>query len=260
MLLMLAMSAYAQNDVTKFLGIPVDGTKSEMIRQLKAKGYAYDQSNDRLTGEFNGAKVEIYVATTNNKVSRIMVCDANCVGERSIQIRFNRLCDQFKNNPNYTPLLNKNNPIPDDEDISYEIRIHKKRYEAAFYQMPNKEILQEELLSALSSKYTEEQLDVMRAEMKSVLSSKYTEQELANSYEEYLGLEIMSIVLSDSENELKLSDTTKNIVSDIVKMTMERMAELTNKSVWFMISDLYDKYYITMFYDNEYNRANGEDL
>ncbi len=100
----------------------------------------------------------------------------------------------------------------------------------------------------------------MRAEMKSVLSSKYTEQELANSYEEYLGLEIMSIVLSDSENELKLSDTTKNIVSDIVKMTMERMAELTNKSVWFMISDLYDKYYITMFYDNEYNRANGEDL
>lgn len=70
----------------------------------------------------------------------------------------------------------------------------------------------------------------------------------------------MSIVLSDSENELKLSDTTKNIVSDIVKMTMERMAELTNKSVWFMISDLYDKYYITMFYDNEYNRANGEDL
>ena len=255
MLLMLAMSAHAQNDVTKFLGIPVDGTKSEMIRQLKAKGYSYDQSNDILTGEFNGAQVKIYVVTTNNKVSRIIVCDANYVGERSIQIRFNRLCDQFENNPNYTSLL-KNNLIPDDEDISYEIRIHKKRYEAAFYQMPNKEILQEEFLSALSSKYTEEQLDVMRAEMKSVLSSKYTEQELANSYEEYLGLEIMSIVLSDSENELKLSDTTKNIVSDIVKMTMERMAELTNKSVWFMISDLYDKYYITMLY----NRANGEDL
>ena len=32
------------------------------------------------------------------------------------------------------------------------------------------------------------------------------------------------------------------------------------KPVWFMISENYGQYYITMFYDNEYNRANGEDL
>ena len=34
----------------------------------------------------------------------------------------------------------------------------------------------------------------------------------------------------------------------------------TKKSVWFMISESYGKYYIIMFYDNEYNRANGEEL
>ena len=32
------------------------------------------------------------------------------------------------------------------------------------------------------------------------------------------------------------------------------------KSVWFMISESYGKYSITMYYDNEYNHANGEDL
>ena len=32
------------------------------------------------------------------------------------------------------------------------------------------------------------------------------------------------------------------------------------KPVWFMISEIYGKYLITMYYDNEYNRANGEDL
>lgn len=32
------------------------------------------------------------------------------------------------------------------------------------------------------------------------------------------------------------------------------------KPVWFMISEYGGKYYITMYYDNEYNRANGEDL
>lgn len=49
--------------------------------------------------------------------------------------------------------------------------------------------------------------------------------------------------------------------SEMMKKALEYMIELyTNKPVWFMISDLYGKYYITMFYDNEYNRANGEDL
>ena len=30
---------YAQSDVTKFLGIPVDGFKPDMIRALKEKGF-----------------------------------------------------------------------------------------------------------------------------------------------------------------------------------------------------------------------------
>ena len=32
------------------------------------------------------------------------------------------------------------------------------------------------------------------------------------------------------------------------------------KPVWFRICESYGEYYITMFYDNEYNHANGEDL
>ena len=36
-LLVFSLAMYAQKDVTKFLGIPVDGTKSEMIKKLKEK-------------------------------------------------------------------------------------------------------------------------------------------------------------------------------------------------------------------------------
>ncbi len=64
----------AQEDVTKFLGIPVDGTKSEMINKLLNKGFTrtkYDR--DVLTGEFNGMNVNIMVQTINNKVWRIIV-------------------------------------------------------------------------------------------------------------------------------------------------------------------------------------------
>jgi hypothetical protein len=48
---------------------------------------------------------------------------------------------------------------------------------------------------------------------------------------------------------------------ELMKISFDYMMDLCSKKpVWFMISELYGKYYITMFYDNEYNRANGEDL
>ena len=32
------------------------------------------------------------------------------------------------------------------------------------------------------------------------------------------------------------------------------------KSVWFRIFENMGKYYVSIYYDNEYNKANGEDL
>lgn len=216
MLLMLSIIAYAQQDVTQFLGIPIDGSKAQMVRKLKKKGYRNDLTTDALVGKFNGAEVGIFVVTNNNKVCRIMVADANNVDERAIQIRFNRLCEQFANNPKYISL--QDYTIPEDEDISYEIAVHKKRYEAIFYQQA----------AAMDTV-------AVREKLQSILLSKYTEEQLANPTEE--------------------------IQSEIIKLSMDYVIESYSKRpVWFIISDYYGKYYITMFYDNEYNRANGEDL
>lgn len=174
---MLLTDVCAQKDVTKFLGIPVDGTKSEMIRQLKAKGYtSSDFDSEVLKGEFNGRNVYIFVETNNNKVYRVMVANADTVDETNIRINFNNLCGQFKNNEKYLSI--EDYTIPDSEDISYEMTVHKKRYQAAFYQ----------------------------------------------------------------------------------RSTNNSPEELVNRSVWFMISQSYGKYYIVMYYDNVYNQANGEDL
>lgn len=99
MLLAVTAALHAQKSVTQFLGIPVDGTKSEMIRKLKAKGFessCYDK--EVLEGEFNGQDVNVFVVTNNNKVYRIMLADKNNIDEANIKIRFNNLCDQFRNN------------------------------------------------------------------------------------------------------------------------------------------------------------------
>ena len=211
MLLISSLFIYAQQDVTKFLGIPVDGSKSEMIQKLKAKGYTSSPlDKDVLVGEFNGADVNIHVVTNNNKVYRIMICDVNNIDERAIQIRFNRLCEQFVNNSKYSSLPLEEYMIPDDEDISYEITVHKKRYEAVFYQKTDETFMAKQIEAAFP---------------------QYTKEQLATPSEE-LRAEIVNFVTQ----------------------------YISKKAVWFMINERLGKYCITMYYDNEYNNANGEDL
>lgn len=118
--------------VTHFLGIPVDGTKTEMLSKLQEKGFRASTVGD-LGGEFNGRSVYLFVVTNRDVVWRIMVGDAFQSSKAEIVSRFNRLCYQFKNNPKYVPLRD-DQAIPDDEDISYEITVYDKRYEATFYQ------------------------------------------------------------------------------------------------------------------------------
>ena len=179
--------SFAQNDVTTFLGIPVDGTKSAMIQKLKAKGFTYDAIYDMLEGEFNGRDVEVLVVTENNKVYRICLIDKNETTESQIKIRFNTLCRQFEKNEKYLPVKD-NQEIDEDEDISYEMLVHKKEYQAAFYQVG------------------------------------------PGGVESYFD------------------------------KSLEEIEQLSNKVVWFTISERYGKYVIAMYYDNYKNQADGEDL
>lgn len=135
MLLLLSISIYAQQNVTKFLGIPVDGSKSAMIQKLKAKGFTYDAISGNLEGIFNGEKVYISILTNKNKVWRIAVTDQITRDEGQIKIRYNLLCQQFENNPKYFP-LEKKQELSDNEDISYEISTHQKQYQAVYLQLP----------------------------------------------------------------------------------------------------------------------------
>ena len=191
LLAMIAISAsiFAQKEVTKFLGIPVDGSPTEMIKKLKAKGFTTDEDfmqavelglidwdgPEVLTGRFNGEKVLLGLLVEQNKVWRICISDKNTRDETQIKIRFNSLVRQFEGNGKYVPLFDEQT-IADDEDISYQMTVNNKRYEAYFVQ--------------------------------------------------------------------KGEDGTVD----------------EKRMVWFMISQRSEGYYIAMFYDNEYNQADGSDL
>lgn len=136
---MLPVAVSAQKDVTKFLGIPVDGKKNAMIRKLKTKGFAYNMQWDMLEGEFNGSMVMLNVLTNKNKVWRICVIDKTAVDAAHIKIRFNNLCRQFSENKKYfsRDLTGRDWKLPDDEDISVGTWLKNKEYEAKYIQLPD---------------------------------------------------------------------------------------------------------------------------
>ena len=218
--LLLPIIMFAQKDVTTFLGIPVDGYKSEMRKKIISKGFTPKKSggNEYFEGEFNGTDVQLFIATNNNKVYRIMLCDVNTLDEANIRIRFNKLVGQFEKNKKYLSLVDQT--IPDDEDISYQMMVNSKVYEAIFYQKPDTNKLD---MVALKERIKEE------------IIGNYTQEELDNLNE-------------DVKNEI--IEAALDIEYDLI----------SKKPVWFRICEYYGEYYITMFYDNEYNHADGEDL
>ena len=130
--LMTITSIAQESNTIKFLGIPVDGTKKEMISKLQAKGYKYDAASDALFGEFNGTNALISVQTVNNRVWRIAIIDAKANNdETDIKIRYNLLFKQLSNNDKYE--VYDGSTLGEEEDISYEMSVHKKRYDAVFY-------------------------------------------------------------------------------------------------------------------------------
>lgn len=219
--MMLSVAAFAQKDATKFLGIPVDGTKTSMIQKLKSKGFTYNTTRDYLEGEFNGRSVHVVIATNNNKVWRIMVEDAVPTNETNIKIRFNTLCRQFEKNGKYMPQdFVGEFEISEDVDLSYEMVVNKKRFQAAYYQVDEKD-----MDSTSAREYAMEKV-----------MSKYTQDELA--------------AMSEEDGQKLLINTALEYIND----------RISHKSVWFMISREYGDYSILIYYDNELNRSNGEDL
>lgn len=216
---------FAQKDVTTFLGIPVDGTKSEMINKLKAKGFVHVAELDLLKGIFNGTDSYIGIQTNNNNIVwRIVVIDANPSSETEIKYRYNYLFDMFCKKKDKYVGGSKANRIPEDERISYEMTVHNKRYEASFFQAVDTtlidfETVRERLNNAVKLKFSEEQLQNPTIEEKAEIG-KFVDDEINKQYYELL----------------------------------------ESKHVWFMINEKNGEYFIFMYYENKYNNTIGDDL
>ena len=220
---------FGQSEGTlKFLGIPVDGSKSEMVAALKDKGFRYDSNSGFLVGDFNGRESHIWIVENHGKVYRVVVFDANTSDEGQIRIRFNNLIHQFENSNGKYYYINQNDKIPEDEDISYEISVNNKQYSAEFIYNP-------------------------------LYGNDELRDRLVNEVIEELGLE----KIKDEKTAGGItygefySDKDNYLISSLVGL---KIIQMSNSSVWFKIFEHYGKYFIGIYYDNLVNKPNGEDL
>lgn len=149
LLMLLTLSLNAQ---VKFMGIPVDGSKSKMINKLKQKGFDYDSDVDLFQGEFDGKEVMLKLETYKNTVYRVsvmfgsyfgtplFVIQPRGFGKNTIKNMFNDLVYQFNNNDKYLfagyiigePMDPR---IDADEDIEYQMQHNNKTYRASYRQL-----------------------------------------------------------------------------------------------------------------------------
>ena len=224
-ILIMCSTVFGQSEGTlKFLGIPVDGSKSEMVTALKSKGFRYDSNSGFLVGDFNGRESHIGIVENHGKVYRVVVFDANTYDAGEIRIRFNNLIHQFENSNGKYYYIVQNEMIPEDEDISYEINVHDKQYSATFIYNPL--YGNDELRDKVINEVVEE--NKLLLEKKGITSEEF---------------------YSNKDNYIQ-------VFSSIV----DKIFQMSNGSVWFKIFEYYGKYYIGIYYDNLINKPNGEDL
>lgn len=219
-ILVCTICANAQKDVTQFLGIPVDGSKEEMVKKIKSKGFKKIKSDAGtfLTGRFNDRDVMIDVVTNRDKVYRVVIWDTQPLNERQIRILYNNLCHQLQHHPRY--IFFTDMTIPDKENIYYEMYANKKDYQANFYQLP-----------------TEVGDSIINAQALAIMKKKLISGELDN--------------LSETERKDEIKKVCMDKYTDVCENKQVWFTIHEQRT---------DRYFLVMYYDNVYNKDNGKDL
>ena len=222
LLVAIVMSAgiVAENYPTKFLGIPIDGTKQEMIRHIQSKGFVYNRQLDCLTGVLNGEKVVIALRTYNGRVCQVMVGELQTYSVKQIKVKFNNLMKQFNEHPNYISATLDQTYIDKREKVSREISKNGKKYAAYYMQITH--------------------------DLDTTIWMKDMDKIAQN-------------VVAQLADRDSISEHEKDLAGTYIEQKAMRQQYLHN-IVWFQILEKQGKYSIALYYDNLYNQPLGSNL
>lgn len=126
-------SGLADTDETalKFVGVPIGGSKEQMVAALKEKGFHMDY-NGSMSGMFNGENVNVYISTNHGIVDRITVEYPFCSEDNDTRVKYNVLLSRFGRNAKYV-CINPRADIPANESIYRKLYENTKYYDAIYF-------------------------------------------------------------------------------------------------------------------------------
>ena len=243
-----------EGGVIKFLGIPIDGPEMEFAKQLKSKGFTYDAASECYRGQFNGKTVDVIIHTNHDVVDRVYVAFP-AVNEATIKGEYNKLLNQFRNNAKYVD-LSLSEEIPDKEDISYEMSVNNKIYQASFsyYDADRDPVaMMNALLDKFTDFYTPEQIETLKGYVAEAAEAP-DDQKSAVKDKMFAAMQIMGF--RDGPDAEPDTDKAMKFLATF----MDGLRSLEDGTVWFTIHEHYGRYNIGLYYDNIHNQAHGEDL
>lgn len=210
--LMLSVYVFSKEETTRFLGIPVDGPKSEMIRKLQAKGYEYVSEEDFFMGFYMGDPVYLFLQTVNDKVSRVIVYDIEQRTEEEIKYRFNSIYSRFAFNSRYERLGKRNLVLTPDDKLAYEMKRHNYIHKAVFKQV----------------KVDEGDADIAKASAPAVGVHPVDMEQIKGDYRE----------------------RRRRMHARAIGYVNRHTNESYKSQVWFVITERFGKFGVVMLYDN----------
>lgn len=132
LLMFLTLTSYAQ-DVIDFMGIPIDGSVSEMMAKLKEKGFRKTDKSGTLEGLIDDTPVQLDIHVSKDKIYEI--CIRFDVEDDKAQIVqcVNNLVGKFKDNPKYKEV--QSDMITEDDLAESKLKKEYLGYYAYFMQI-----------------------------------------------------------------------------------------------------------------------------
>ena len=133
LLVVLVLLEFKLFSQVNFMGINVEGNKTEVISKLRQKGFKLN-SCGYLEGYTNNKKVILNVEDYCRKVYRIYYSEESTRDQTEIINRFNTLLKQFENDKKYVKI--SGDLIENVESLSYEMNVKNRVFETIFTQLP----------------------------------------------------------------------------------------------------------------------------
>ena len=128
----LAMTSYAQ-EVIDFMGIPVDGSVSEMMAKLQEKGFRETEENNTLESLLDGVPVRLTVCESRDKVYEILICYCFEGDNAKLVQCVNNLVSGFRGNSKYKEVQSE--MITEDDLTESKLKKEYLGYFAYFTQI-----------------------------------------------------------------------------------------------------------------------------